>query len=145
MSDTKATPIPVNEHHLTHLLTERAPKNKQKGKLEIEVKNLNAQIKLSLQAAGVKTHQMVTGPFAGTIVSMVEPADKTTVQPEILLALGVSPDIIKKATKSTPVSSYPAVNAPKTGAEAAAADQPALTSADVADQPPVDPETIHTH
>ncbi len=136
MSDTNATPTPVNEHHLTHLLTERAPKNKLKAKLEVEVKSLNGQIKLALQAAGLKTYQMVTGPFAGTIVSMVEPADKLTIHGEILLQLGVAPDIIAKATKATPVTSYPAVNAPKTAVDAAAAaDVPPLTAADVVDQP----------
>ncbi len=67
---------------------------------------------------------------------MVEPADKQTVLPELLLQLGVSPDIIAKATKNTPVSSYPAVNAPKTAVDAAAAaDAPPLTAADVVDQP----------
>lgn len=102
----------VDEHHLTHLLTDRAPLLAEANRIEAELKKFQGQINDTLRAGGTKRHQMMTGPFAGTMVYVVEPKPRKTVVPEKLLALGVSPDIIRAATDEAPQKPYVRVDAP---------------------------------
>jgi hypothetical protein len=126
----------LNEHHLHHLLEERAVLLAEVMARVSVVKKLNAQILETLIAADVDRHQMTTGALAGALVYIVKPDPRQTVVPEKLLGLGVSPDVIRGATVTTAVSPYIRVDAPRTG-EAVA---PALTAETVAD-PPVTDET----
>ena len=108
----------LNESNLSHLIQDRAPKMKERDRLDKEIKLLNSQIAESLNEAGVTTHQLMTGPLAGTVVQMIKPSDRQVIVPERLLSLGVSPQVIADATKTTPVAAYPRVDAPK-GTDAA--------------------------
>lgn len=103
----------LNEHHLSHVIQERAPKMKERDRLDKEIRTLNGQIAEALNEAGFTTHQLMTGPLAGTVVQMIKPADRSVIVPERLLSLGVSPQVIADATKTTPVAAYPRVDAPK--------------------------------
>lgn len=107
----------INEHHLSHVIGERAPKVKEAARLKKEIETLNAQIAEALNEAGLTTHQLMTGPLAGTVVQMIKPVDRSVIVPERLLSMGVSPKIIEDATKITPVAAYPRVDAPKSQSE----------------------------
>ena len=125
----------INENHLSHVIAERAPKMKERDRLDKEIKTLNSQIAEALNEAGVTTHQLMTGPLAGTVVQMIKPADRAVIVPERLLSLGVSPKVIEDATKLTPVAAYPRVDTPKTAATVVTDDAAAEPSFDSADGP----------
>lgn len=116
-------PVPMskpklNENHLSHVIAERAPKMKERDRLDKEIRLLNSQIAEAMNEAGITTHQLMTGPLAGTVVQMIKPADRAVIVPERLLSLGVSPKVIEDSTKWTPVAAYPRVDAPKDQARA---------------------------
>jgi hypothetical protein len=115
MSDNDAPHVnddTVDEHNMTHLLTERDSYLPEKNRLEKKLEKINDQIEAALRAGGCKRHQMMTGPFQGTMVYIVEPKPSKTIVAEKLLALGVSPDVIKAATTEKEKSPYSRVDAP---------------------------------
>jgi hypothetical protein len=121
----------INDHHLSHVIAERAPKMKERDRLDKEIRTLNGQIAEALTEAGLTTHQLMTGPLAGTVVQMIKPADRQSIVPERLLSLGVSPQVIADSTKFTPVAAYPRVDAPKQATDVKASEpEPTFDQAD---------------
>lgn len=119
------------QHHLAHLCTDRALAVATRDEADTRVKALNKQLLVALQDAQSLREQLLDG----TIVSIVQPKDRETILPEKLLTLGVDPDVIRAATRLTPVAGFIRVDAPKSGAEDVAATSRPTTPEGVGDAP----------
>lgn len=126
----------LNNHHLMHLVDERATAVAQRDAADAKVKTANAELLATLEAHGLKRHQLPNG----TILTIVQQKDRQTVVPELLLQQGVKPAIIQAATKPTPVAPFIRVDAPKAIGEspfAPAVDAAATTAPTTTLAPPV--------
>jgi hypothetical protein len=116
MRDEKAniapvTPLPLED--LQPLCEIRAIQVEYRDAADAVVRSQNAILLASLRAAGVKRHQLVSG----IIVQIVEQKPRQNVKPELLLAEGVSADIIKKCTVPSEVAPFIRVDYPDTGSQ----------------------------
>jgi hypothetical protein len=96
------------QHHLKHLVDDRAIAVAARDVADLQVKAKNKLIFSALTEAQSGREQLLDG----TTVSIVQPKPRETVKPEKLLGLGVSPDVIRAATTSAPVEPYIRVDAP---------------------------------
>lgn len=114
--------------HLRHLCEERAIVAAARDEADTKVRALNKQIFDCLVENGTRRDQLMDG----TVVQIIEPKPRQVILGEKLLTLGVDPDVIKAATKETPVDPYVKVfkagpgqaptveDAPKTAGESTA-------------------------
>jgi len=118
------------QHHLAHLCADRARAVAERERWSKQVDGLNKQLLTALRDVKSVREQLLDG----TVITIIQPKDRQTVLPEKLLAFGVDPDIIRGATKDTPVAPFVRVDAPKSGAEDAAGEgTPFLTPDPVSD------------
>lgn len=100
-------------HHLTHVVADRKEAVVERDKAEARVRGLNRQLYEALTGAKSVREQLMDG----TTVSIVRSKARETVLPEKLLALGVDPDVIRAATKETPVAPFVRVDSRNSGVE----------------------------
>lgn len=116
--------MPLNEtarHHLNHMIEERAKHAAIREEADAKVRALNGRIMETLIANGTRREQLMDG----TVVQIIEPAPRKVIVGEKLLTLGVDPDIIKTATKETPVEPYVKVSKAAAGQQPTTDEQPA--------------------
>lgn len=114
---TNQTPVKLLATITTDLLDDRDRALAEQNTAEAKVKAINRKLADILTLTATSRHEMTDG----SVVSWVQPGNRSAVMPEKLLAAGVDAKIITGATVETPVAGFVRIDRPKTAREAARA------------------------